>query len=37
MFSILAGAIWLPFTPLQAIQVLVLNVLYNISQFAIPW
>ncbi|CAL8460948.1 g479 [Coccomyxa elongata] len=37
MFSILAAAIWLPFTPLQAVQVLVLNVLYNISQFAIPW
>ncbi|BDA47243.1 probable magnesium-transporting ATPase, P-type 1 [Coccomyxa sp. Obi] len=36
-FSILAAAIWLPFVPLQAIQVLALNVLYNISQLAIPW
>lgn len=36
-FSILAAAAWLPFTPLQAIQVLALNVLYNISQLAIPW
>jgi Mg2+-importing ATPase len=36
-FSILAGAAWLPFNPLAPIQVLALNLLYNISQMAIPW
>ena len=35
-FSILAGAAWLPFNPLAPIQVLALNLLYNISQMAIP-
>ncbi|KAK9846484.1 hypothetical protein WJX81_005045 [Elliptochloris bilobata] len=36
-FSILASAAWLPFTPVAPIQVLLLNLLYNISQMAIPW
>ncbi|KAL0018340.1 hypothetical protein WJX77_006201 [Trebouxia sp. C0004] len=36
-FSILAAAVWLPFTPIAPIQVLLLNLLYNISQVAIPW
>lgn len=36
-FSIVAAAAWLPFNPLAPIQILVLNLLYNISQFAIPW
>ena len=35
--SILIAAIWLPFLPMLAIQILLQNLLYDISQLAIPW
>ncbi|KAG6007375.1 hypothetical protein E4U21_006079 [Claviceps maximensis] len=37
VFSILAAAAWLPFTPMVSIQLLAQNLLYDISQIAIPW
>jgi Mg2+-importing ATPase len=35
--SILAASIFLPFLPLLPIQVLVQNLLYDLSQLALPW
>lgn len=35
--SILIVSIWLPFLPMMAIQILLQNLLYDISQLAIPW
>lgn len=35
--SILIASIWLPFLPMMAIQLLLQNLLYDISQLAIPW
>ncbi|WP_338956898.1 magnesium-translocating P-type ATPase [Spiroplasma endosymbiont of Tiphia femorata] len=35
--SILIASIWLPFLPMMAIQILLQNLLYDISQLAIPW
>lgn len=35
--SILVASIWLPFLPMMALQLLVQNLLYDISQLAIPW
>ncbi|KAI9764323.1 MAG: hypothetical protein M1840_008541 [Geoglossum simile] len=37
VFSILAASAWLPFQPMTGIQILVQNLLYDISQIAIPW
>ena len=37
MFSVLAASIFLPFLPMLPVQILVLNLLYNISQISIPW
>jgi Mg2+-importing ATPase len=37
VFSILIASSWLPFTPMSSIQLLVQNLLYDISQIAIPW
>ncbi|KAG6042704.1 hypothetical protein E4U17_001267 [Claviceps sp. LM77 group G4] len=37
VFSMLAAAAWLPFTPMLSIQLLAQNLLYDISQIAIPW
>lgn len=37
VFSILAAACWLPFDPMSALQILIQNLLYDISQIAIPW
>ncbi|WZH39163.1 PMR1-Ca++-transporting P-type ATPase located in Golgi [Fusarium acuminatum] len=37
VFSILAASAWLPFTPMTSIQLLAQNLLYDISQIAIPW
>jgi Cation transport ATPase len=37
MFSVLAASAFLPFLPMLPIQILVLNLLYDISQIAIPW
>ncbi|KAF4440072.1 PMR1-Ca++-transporting P-type ATPase located in Golgi [Fusarium austroafricanum] len=37
VFSILTASAWLPFTPMTSIQLLAQNLLYDISQIAIPW
>lgn len=37
MISVLAASIFLPFLPLLPIQILVLNLLYDITCIAIPW
>ncbi|KAK9760665.1 hypothetical protein K7432_015090 [Basidiobolus ranarum] len=37
VLSMLVASIWLPFLPMLPIQVLVQNLLYDISQMAIPW
>ncbi|KAG6274818.1 hypothetical protein E4U48_002450 [Claviceps purpurea] len=37
VFSMLAAAAWLPFTRTMSIQLLAQNLLYDISQIAIPW
>jgi len=37
VFSILIASSWLPFTPMTSVQILVQNLLYDISQIAIPW
>lgn len=37
MLSMLIASIWLPFLPLQAIQILLLNLAYDFSQLAMSW
>ena len=37
MFSVLGLSILLPFTPMNATQLLTANILYDLSQVAIPW
>lgn len=37
MFSMLGASIFLPFLPMIPIQILVQNLLYDISQISIPW
>lgn len=37
MFSMLVAAAWLPFDPMIPAQIVSLNLLYDISQIAIPW
>jgi len=37
MLSVLAASAFLPFLPMMPVQILVLNLLYNISQISIPW
>ncbi|ORX99356.1 magnesium-translocating P-type ATPase [Basidiobolus meristosporus CBS 931.73] len=37
VFSMLVASIWLPFLPMLPIQILVQNLLYDVSQIAIPW
>ncbi|KIL60027.1 hypothetical protein M378DRAFT_955856 [Amanita muscaria Koide BX008] len=37
VFSILVASAWLPFTPMQPIQLLTQNLAYDISQSTIPW
>lgn len=37
VFSVLIASAWLPFQPMTALQILVQNLLYDISQIAIPW
>jgi magnesium-translocating P-type ATPase len=36
MFSVVGASIWLPFLPMQAIQILTNNLLYDFSQVPIP-
>ena len=37
IFSVTVAAAWLPFVPMNPLQLLVQNLLYDISQAAIPW
>lgn len=37
VLSILIAAAWLPFLPMLAIQILLQNLLYDLSQLTIPW
>jgi Mg2+-importing ATPase len=37
VFSVLMASVWLPFLPMLAIQLLIQNLLYDISQTAIPF
>ena len=37
VFSVLIASAWLPFNPMTGLQMLVQNVLYDVSQIAIPW
>lgn len=37
VFSVLMASAFLPFLPMQAIHLLIHNVLYDISQISIPW
>ena len=37
MFSVLAASAFLPFLPLASLQILVLNLIYDISCTAMPW
>jgi Mg2+-importing ATPase len=37
MFSVLVASAFLPFFPMLAIQILINNLLYDISQMSIPW
>jgi Mg2+-importing ATPase len=37
VFSVLVASIFLPFLPMLPIQLLVQNLLYDISQVSIPW
>jgi Mg2+-importing ATPase len=37
VFSVLVASVWLPFLPMLAIQLLIQNLLYDISQIGIPF
>ncbi len=37
MFSVLAASVFLPFLPMISVQILLLNLIYDISCTAIPW
>lgn len=37
VFSILIASAWLPFEPMQSLHILIQNLLYDASQFGIPW
>jgi Mg2+-importing ATPase len=37
MFSLLVASLWLPFLPMLPLQLLIQNLLYDISQIAIPF
>ena len=37
MFSVLVASAFLPFLPMLAIQILINNLLYDISQISLPW
>ncbi|PHH88453.1 hypothetical protein CDD83_7518 [Cordyceps sp. RAO-2017] len=37
VFSVLAASAWLPFQPMLSLQLLAQNLLYDISQIAVPW
>ncbi len=37
VFSVTIASAWLPFIPMQPVQLLLQNLLYDFSQLAIPW
>jgi Mg2+-importing ATPase len=37
MFSVLVGSVFLPFLPMIPIQILIQNMLYDLSQTSLPW
>lgn len=37
VFSILSASAWLPYTPMSNLQILAQNLMYDVSQIAIPW
>lgn len=37
VFSVLIASAWLPYVPMTGLQILIQNLLYDISQIAIPW
>jgi Mg2+-importing ATPase len=37
VFSLLISSAWVPFNPMTPLQILVQNVLYDVSQIGIPW
>ncbi|CAG8539823.1 3290_t:CDS:2, partial [Dentiscutata erythropus] len=37
VFSVLVASVWLPFLPMAPIQLILQNLLYDISQISIPW
>ena len=37
MFSVLAASVFLPFLPMEAIQILLLNMVYDVACTALPW
>ncbi|CAB4487476.1 magnesium-transporting ATPase, P-type 1 [Rhizophagus irregularis] len=37
VFSVLIASAWLPFLPMEALQLILQNLLYDLSQIAIPW
>ena len=37
MFSVVAASAFLPFLPMKPIQIIFLNLIYDISCIAIPW
>lgn len=37
VFSVLVSSAWLPYEPMSSLQILMQNLLYDISQIAIPW
>jgi Mg2+-importing ATPase len=36
MISMLVASLWLPFQPMMAVQILILNLIYDFSQFMVP-
>jgi P-type Mg2+ transporter len=37
VFSVLIASAWLPYQPMQPIQIIIQNLLYDISQMTLPW
>ena len=37
VFSVLIASAWLPYQPMQPIQIIIQNILYDISQMTLPW
>lgn len=37
VFSVMVASAWLPYEPMTALQILIQNLMYDISQIALPW